>query len=167
MAASFVIESLNGDSPALQSLLRKSTDYMSALYPAESNHLEDVEALLPPAGFLVGVYVSRAMIGCGAVKLAADAGAAAAAGSDESSYGEIKRVFVLEEHRGRGISKAIMQTLEARLVAHGVHVARLETGIRQPEAIGLYRRLGYAERPPFGSYRPDPLSIFMEKRLGG
>ena len=42
---------------------------------------------------------------------------------------------------------------------------RLETGIRQPEAIGLYRSAGYAEIGPFGAYRPDPLSLFMEKRL--
>ena len=43
----------------------------------------------------------------------------------------------------------------------------LETGYLQTEAIGLYRRLGYAERPPFGDYLPDPLSIFMEKPLAG
>jgi putative acetyltransferase len=42
---------------------------------------------------------------------------------------------------------------------------QLETGIKQPEAIALYRKFGYAERGPFGSYQPDPLSLFMEKRL--
>ena len=130
---------MSADSPALQSLLRKSNDYMSGLYPAASNHLEDVETLLPPAGFLIGVYGSGAMIGCGAVKHVAAARAAARAGvGADSSCGEIKRVFVLEEHRRKGISKAI----------------------------GLYRRLGYVERPPFGRYDPDPLSIFMEKQLG-
>ena len=46
-----------------------------------------------------------------------------------------------------------------------MHVARLETGIHQPEALGLYRRLGYVERGPFGSYALDPLSVFFEKRL--
>jgi putative acetyltransferase len=43
---------------------------------------------------------------------------------------------------------------------------RLETGVRQPEALGLYRKLGYRERGPFGAYKPDPLSVFMEKRVG-
>ena len=43
---------------------------------------------------------------------------------------------------------------------------RLETGTKQPEAIALYRKFGYVERGPFGAYKPDPLSIFMEKRLG-
>jgi putative acetyltransferase len=31
--------------------------------------------------------------------------------------------------------------------------------------IGLYRRAGYREIPPFGDYKPDPLSVFMEKRM--
>jgi len=155
------IEPVAADSPALRDLLRKSDDYMAALYPAESNHLENVQALLPPGGFLLGVFESGAMIGCGAVKhVEADA-----AGGD-APYGEIKRVFVLDEHRGQGISKAIMQRLEACLIERGVRLARLETGVSQPQAIGLYRRLGYVERPPFGGYKPDPLSIFMEKRLG-
>ena len=42
---------------------------------------------------------------------------------------------------------------------------RLETGIYQPEALGLYRSAGYVEREAFGDYVPDPLSVFMEKRL--
>ena len=42
---------------------------------------------------------------------------------------------------------------------------RLETGIRQAEAIALYRSSGYVDCEPFGEYRLDPLSRFMEKRL--
>ena len=49
----------------------------------------------------------------------------------------------------------------------GVRLFRLETGIKQTEAVGLYRKLGYRERHPFGAYRPDPLSVFMEKSLDG
>ncbi len=42
---------------------------------------------------------------------------------------------------------------------------RLETGIHQAAARALYRSGGYAECAPFGEYRPDRLSVFMEKRL--
>ena len=45
----------------------------------------------------------------------------------------------------------------------GVRVIRLETGVRQPESLALYRRHGYTERGPFGSYQRDPLSTFFEK----
>ena len=51
------------------------------------------------------------------------------------------------------------------LLDSGLLLARLETGIRQPEALGLYRASGYREIGPFGDYGPDPLSVFMEKNL--
>lgn len=59
----------------------------------------------------------------------------------------------------------IMEYLETELHNRGINLLRLETGIKQPEALGLYRKLGYRERGPFGAYSNDPLSVFMEKRL--
>ena len=141
--------------PEAQALLAQSDAYMAALYPAESNHLESAQALRQSHVLFVGAYIDGTLVGCGAVKTM----------DDDGTYGEIKRVFVLDAHRGKGLSKAIMQTLEAHLAASGVGLARLETGIHQPEALGLYARLGYVEREPFGSYAPDPLSVFMEKPL--
>jgi putative acetyltransferase len=67
-------------------------------------------------------------------------------------------MFVVPAVRGRGVSKAILRALEAYLIAREIPCARLETGIRQPEAIGMYRRLGYLERGPFGRFTSDPLS---------
>ena len=48
---------------------------------------------------------------------------------------------------------------------HGVPLLRLETGIHQSEAIGLYERWGFQRIPPFPPYREDPLSRCYEKRL--
>ncbi len=149
------IERLNPALPAARALIDRSDAYLTALYPPASNHLESVAALGSPNVLFLGASVAGELAGCGAVKTR----------DDDGIYGEIKRVFVLEQYRGRGISKRIMEALEAHLVAGGIRVARLETGIWQPEAIGLYKRLGYVERPPFGPYRADPLSLFMEKRL--
>jgi putative acetyltransferase len=58
-----------------------------------------------------------------------------------------------------------MEQLEAHAAECGVNLIRLETGVKQPEAVRLYRKLGYVERGPFGHYRADPLSVFMEKTL--
>ncbi len=58
-----------------------------------------------------------------------------------------------------------MNALENHLIEKRVRLSRLETGRKQPEAIRLYKNLGYKERSPFGEYKPDPLSIFMEKEL--
>jgi putative acetyltransferase len=141
--------------PRVRVLLDESDAYMNSLYPPQSNHLDGVAALRLPNVFFVGASIDASLAGCGAVKTMGDDGV----------YGEIKRVFVAPAYRGRGLSAAIMQVLERHLIDRGVPLARLETGTLQPEALGLYRRLGYQERAPFGRYRPDPLSVFMEKRL--
>lgn len=143
--------------PQAGELLAASNAYMAGLYPAESNHLDGPEVLAAPNVHLVGGWQGDRLVACGAVKLLDDGGTA---------YGEIKRVWVRPEHRGQGWSRRIMAALHAHLRDRGVGLARLETGIHQPEALALYRALGYVERPPFGDYRPDPLSLFMELRLG-
>jgi putative acetyltransferase len=141
--------------PAALALIAKLDDLHVELYPAESNHLDGIEILRRPNVLFLGAFVAGDLVGCGAVKRVADDG----------EYGEIKRVYVQGTHRGRGVAKSIMAALEAHLLDSGVALARLETGIHQPEAIGMYRRLGYRERGPYGGYRPDPLSVFMEKNL--
>ncbi len=134
-------------------LIRQSDALMTSLYPAESNHLVDVESLAQPhAHFFVAREVGRA-VGCGAFVLGEDGRA------------EMKRMFVSPRARGKGVARALMMRLEIEAAREGVTLMRLETGIRQPEAIALYRKFGYVERGPFGSCKPDPLSLFMEKPL--
>ncbi len=136
-------------------LLRRLDEYMTNRYPAESNHLDSVEELSKPNVYFVGAFMSQTLVGIGAVK----------ALSDDGTYGEIKRVFVSEDRRGKGVSKLIMSALETHLLASGINISRLETGVRQPEAVRLYASLGYRQRGPFGCYEPDVLSLFMEKVL--
>lgn len=144
--------------PEAQALIRLSEAYMSALYPSESNHFEPADGLRPPGGAFWGLWLGETLVGCGGVKFHTPAG--------EPAYGEIKRLFVLDSARGCGVARQLMAQLEAELPARGMRLARLETGIHQPEALALYRRLGYVERGPFGGYAPDPLSAFFEKVLG-
>jgi len=151
-----LIRRLDPDSPGARQLVALSDDYLAARYPPESNHLETIEALRRPNVCFIGAWVGDALVGCGAVKTLAD---------EQGHYGEIKRLFVIESQRGRGHSKLIVAQLEEHLRRAAVPQVRLETGIRQPEALALYRRLGYRERGPFGAYRLDPWSVFMEKRL--
>ena len=129
------IEPLNPESAAAQLLIAKSDAYMTALYPSESNHLESVQALKLSTVFFLGGHIDGELDACGAAKTL----------TDDGRYGEIKRVFVLDHHRGKGLSKAIMERLETHLRATGVTIARLETGIKQPEALGLYRKIGYVD----------------------
>ena len=134
-------------------MIRELDAYIGALYPAESNHLLDVESL---TGLTVRFFVARRdgdAIGCGALRV------------DGAGYGEVKRMFVRTSARGLGTGRRILGCIEDEARREGLRVLRLETGVHQPEALGLYRRAGFVERDPFGDYGPDPLSVFMEKRL--
>ena len=112
-----------------------------------------MEALKQPnVLFAVARDDTSVVIGCGAVVLFDD-------------YGELKRMFVPPAQRGRGVAKAIMAYLETHAVQRNCSLLRLETGIHQPEAHGLYARAGYARRGPYGDYPDDPLSVFMEKKI--
>ena len=152
-----VIEPLGPDLPEAQAMIEASDAFYLNLYPAESNHLESSADLKSPGVLFVGCWLDGRLVGTGAFKPM----------RDDGEYGEIKRVFVATSCRGLGLSRRIMEYLESELAGRGIACVRLETGIYQPEALGLYRRLGYRERGPFGAYVPDPLSVFMEKRLPG
>jgi putative acetyltransferase len=134
-------------------LIRQSDALMQSLYPAESNHLVDIESLAQPNVHLFVAREGGQALGYGAFVVG------------EGGQAEMKRVFVDPAARGKGVARAIMAALEREAAQRGVTLMQLETGIKQTEAIALYRKFGYAERGPFGAYKPDPLSLFMEKRL--
>lgn len=76
---------------------------------------------------------------------------------------EIKRVFIRTEYRGQGISKRLMQLLEARAFKDGYDRLILETGKQLFEAMGLYRSSGFKVIPNYGKYINMIESICMEK----
>lgn len=151
-----IVRRISPHDPAALRLLRASDEYMTALYPPDSNHLEPADALAQQHVEFFGAFLDGHLVACGAFKRM----------DDDGVYGEIKRVFVDPDFRGRGLALRMMSHVEARASASGLRLLRLETGVKQPEALQLYRRLGYCLREPFGKYKPDPLSLFMEKDLG-
>ncbi len=74
-------------------------------------------------------------------------------------------MYVEPHLRRRGISRAILTELERLARECGYSVARLETGVRQPNAIRLYETSGYRRIEPFGRHRNDPLSVCFERAL--
>lgn len=128
--------------------------YQKPLYPPESHHGIDLAALCrPEVLFAVARGVRGEALGCGALVLG-------------PAFGEIKRMYVLPSQRGKGLSKGLMQFLEAQAQARGCGVFALETGRLQHEALGLYERMGYLRCAPFGDYGEDPHSVFMVKPAG-
>jgi putative acetyltransferase len=148
-----IINTESPDQPEVRDMLARLDAYCAALYPAESNHLMDIASLMQgDVLFLVARDVDGAAVGCAALV-------------NRQEYGEVKRMFVDERRRGLGTGRKLLEHLVMFARMSGLSVLRLETGIHQPEAIGLYERLGFERRAPFGDYKEDPLSLFMEKRL--
>ena len=137
--------------PEVVALIDLLDAYQLSLYPPESVYALDMNSLLQPnVLFAVARNLDGAAVGCGAIVVT-------------SEYGEVKRMFVHPSARGQGVAQRLLGMLETEALARGCRQFMLETGPSQPEAIGLYRRLGYSVRGPYGDYRDDPLSVFMEK----
>ena len=132
-------------------LIEQLDAYQRPLYPAESFHGVDISVLSEPnVIFALARDGQGHAVGCGAIVL-------------EPQYGELKRMFTLPSHRGKGIARALLAFLEAEAQARGCRRFMLETGYLQTEAIALYERFGYVRRGPFGAYIEDPNSVFMQK----
>lgn len=147
-----IIRIENPDQPEIRALLAASDTYHAALYPAESNHLVDISALQGPETSFYVARIDDEVRGIGAI-LRLD------------GYAEVKRMFVDAKARGFKLGSRLLAALEADARTVGLACLRLETGIKQPEAVALYRNAGFYEIGPFGSYQPDPNSLLMEKTL--
>jgi GNAT superfamily N-acetyltransferase len=150
---SVIIARERPDTPDAIQLITELEAYLDPLYPRESQHGFSVEKLIAEG---VAFFLLRAdgmPACCGGIHLVG------------SEYGEIKRMYVRPEFRGLGFAKLMLKQLEDHARFHNVTLLRLETGIHQLEAIGLYEREGFYRIPPFGPYTDDPLSLCYEKRL--
>jgi DNA-binding MarR family transcriptional regulator/ribosomal protein S18 acetylase RimI-like enzyme len=109
------------------------------------------QELTPPTGLLLVARLREEPVGCGALKLHANA------------PGEIKRMWVAKRARGLGLGRHLLQELERSAREMGVTVLHLETNHTLSEAIQLYRESGYHEVEAFND---EPYAHhWFEKRL--
>jgi GNAT superfamily N-acetyltransferase len=83
----------------------------------------------------------------------------------DDTRGELKRMYVVPAQRGRGLGRRLLVELEAEACRLGYESVVLETGDRQPEALGLYESAGYERIPCYPPYDSRALSLCFEKRL--
>lgn len=103
--------------------------------------------------YVVLVYENDIPLGCGAIKYF------------NAHTMEIKRMYTSEESRGKGIASKILAELENWTKELSFKKCVLETGVKQPEAIGLYQKNGYNKITNYGQYANVESSICFEKLL--
>ena len=74
-------------------------------------------------------------------------------------------MYVINEFRGKGLSKLILKTLEETAFKMNYSRVILETGLKQRAAMLLYEKSGYTKIKPYGRHKDDPDSVCYEKRL--
>lgn len=144
------------DSSDARHLIEALNAELSARYPEDGTacHFRlDADEVTPGRGAFLVARADGAAIGCGAVRLI------------DAATAEIKRMYVEPGARGQGIARRLLEALEAEARTLGARRVLLETGPRQPEAIALYSRAGYAATGAFAGYEDSPLSVFMGKDL--
>src|SRR5262249_4953223 len=119
------------DSPDASSLIAELESHLASLYPVERRHGYSLEKLLTQGVAFVVLRESGVAAGCGGVQLFG------------REYGELKRMYVRPQFRGLGLGKLLLNHLADYARHNGVGVLRLETGIHQTEAIGLYEGFGF------------------------
>jgi putative acetyltransferase len=130
---------------------------LSMEYLPEQRHGIALDALFQPSVRFFIARLAGVAVGCGGVAFG-------------ENYGEVKRMYVRDVARGRGLARALLARIEIETVNCGRRLLRLETGSRQLDALRLYYRAGFSRCEPFGNYIAlAPLaiatSVFLEKRL--
>ncbi|MHA2118191.1 MAG: GNAT family N-acetyltransferase [Candidatus Thorarchaeota archaeon] len=144
-----------------QILTHQGVDLSSGAETSASEYVEsmvnDLIALTPPTGIIYVLEVNDEMAGMALLKTMGE------------GIGEVKRMFIRPEHRGKGYGHKMMQTLLRAAKEIGYSTLRLETANIMPAALKIYRSAGFIERGEYpGGEVPEwyrPYCIFMEKRM--
>jgi GNAT superfamily N-acetyltransferase len=146
------------DGPAATALIAEVQAEYVVRYGGPDEAKVDPDEFAPPRGmFLVG-YLDDAPVATGGWRLLDD-------GPKGEVVAELKRMFVVAAHRRRGLSRVMLRALEDTARTAGVRRMILITGIKQPEAMELYRTSDYDVIEGFGHYAGYPDARFFGKVL--
>lgn len=119
----------------------------------------------PPDGSFFVDYLDGVAVATGAWRRSGAEAFGTTATATATAKVKVKRMYVVPDARGRGVGRRMLAHLEQSAHESGARAVVLETGLRQPEAVGLYESSGYTPVPSFGYYRDAPLSRCYGRRL--
>jgi ribosomal protein S18 acetylase RimI-like enzyme len=134
------IRRVRGDDPAAIAIIKAMEDWVTDNFgPTTPDRTSTVrpEEMVPPRGVFVLVVDDGRVVAGGGVRRLAD------------GIGEIKRMFVVEEARGQGHARRLLDGLETAAADLGYERLRLDTAQSMTTAMGLYRRAGYRDIPDY------------------
>jgi GNAT superfamily N-acetyltransferase len=149
----FTIRSLAYTDAVVRALEAELQQEYVERYGGQDESPVDPAEFAPPAGVFVVGFADGEPVASGGFRRHAD------------DVAEIKRMYVVEDHRGVGYARRLLAELEARAAAAGYLRIVLETGLRQPEAMALYQSSGYQPIEGFGFYAGRKLSRSFAKDL--
>lgn len=137
----------------LHRLISKLDDELKQKYPEEGIFgLDFSEPTVNDVLFVVA-YLENIPVGCGSIR------------PIDSKSVELKRFYVDNNYRKKGIASSILLFLEEKAKSMGKSSIKLETGPKQPESINLYRKFGYVDIELYGEYVKSDYSLCFEKDL--
>ena len=142
----------------VRALIGELDRILSAEYTPEQRHGLALDAIFTPDIRFFLARLNGVAVGCGGVAFFAD-------------LAEVKRMYVRDVARGRGVAQALLARTEGEARDTGFVLLKLETGVRQIAALRFYKRAGFRPCAAFGAYAtmaPQAVatSVFLEKRLG-
>ncbi|MFC3852903.1 GNAT family N-acetyltransferase [Salinispirillum marinum] len=148
------IDNLEGKDIA--EFLQQHINDMRSVSPPESKHALDLEGLRAPDITFWSLYDGDQLVGCAALK------------ELDVDHGEVKSMRVKASVRGQGIGSKLVSHVVQEAMNRQYRSIALETGSMPffEPARALYLKHGFSYCGPFGSYKEDPYSVFMELRLG-
>jgi putative acetyltransferase len=147
-----IIERTSSDNPDFKKLTNKLDIELCKIYNTNPEDYEEYNRItgLPT---IVLAYENNEPIGCGCFKIFND------------QTVEIKRMFIDEDQRGKGVASAILAELETWAKELGYSEVVLETGKGQPNAINLYKKKGYEITEDYNQYDDLEISVCLKKML--
>ena len=152
-AVEIVVDDLTG--PLIAGFLEEHVREMLSVTPPESKHALDLEALRGSGITFWSVMDGGIVVGCGALKRL------------DASHAEVKSMRTRPTRKRSGIASMLLEHIITEARRMGFTRLSLETGSAEFfwPARKLYEKFGFEYCEPFADYRPDPLSVFLTRRL--
>jgi putative acetyltransferase len=148
----YIIQQVSPADERIQKLIAELNTFQIGLYGIEKCTLETPEQMLKNGAYMLGAFQGNEILGMGAVKLL-------------DNYAEIKRMYISQEARGKGMASGILKELESHVRKNGINIIKLETGDQHTEAMALYEKHGFRKCARFGNYPVNDISVYYEKNL--